>query len=488
MTASSSATAASTASRNTLTILLVTRLANPTSTSLLHEIAPFLLHALPGLLNPVHPEHGKPSTIIYVDHRLHGALFSSLVDLNPEGVDELKGNGLLPLHRRLFPYVPHLTDLISINIDLIISIGGDGTALNAAWLFQNPGFPVPPILGFRVGDDDASRHAYTTGKMMLSDSLAGRGIVNRGLGGRKGVLAVHEGERWREVLENLFGISPEGLPSEPAAQFEVVERTRFICTVSRYAVEHPNVSSATDRTTLSPGANTISRRPPFSPPTTNYTSYLALNPTSPHTADHLLSLCVLNDLCIDRGPSSTLVSLDVYFDPPDAGTADLSSPSDGTTTREASRITTIAADGLLLSTPTGTTSYSLSAGGSLIHPNCKDSVLLTPIAPHELAMRPFVLPLDPWRVVEIEVPLDAREPFEDAFAVDRKKPICWASFDSRFRMPLYRGDRITVKRATQLVRTIEEDLDSAMGSASQVVGMDGELDAVGGARVVGVRL
>lgn len=86
-------------------------------------------------------------------------------------------------------------------------------------------------------------------------------------------------------------------------------------------------------------------------------------------------------------------------------------------------MTTVQADGLCVATPTGSTAYSLSAGGSLVHPEIP-TLLITPICPHTLSFRPMLLPDS--MELRICVPYNSRS-------------TAWASFDGRGRVELRRA-------------------------------------------------
>lgn len=117
---------------------------------------------------------------------------------------------------------------------------------------------------------------------------------------------------------------------------------------------------------------------------------------------------ILNDIVVDRGPNPVMTMTELY------GNFQF--------------LTTIAADGVVISTPTGSTAYSMSAGGSLVHPD-NGATIVTPICPHTLSFRPLVLP--DTMTISVGVPYDARIS-------------AYASFDGRKRVELQRGDFLVI--------------------------------------------
>ncbi|QYT02556.1 NAD kinase associated with ferric reductase [Trichoderma simmonsii] len=117
---------------------------------------------------------------------------------------------------------------------------------------------------------------------------------------------------------------------------------------------------------------------------------------------------VLNELVIDRGPSPYVSNLELYGDD--------------------ELLTVVQADGCIFSTPTGSTAYSLSAGGSLVHPDIP-AILLTPICPHTLSFRPMVL--SDTMALRVAVPRNSRA-------------TAYCAFDGKGRVELKQGDHVTI--------------------------------------------
>ena len=128
----------------------------------------------------------------------------------------------------------------------------------------------------------------------------------------------------------------------------------------------------------------------------------------------VFSALAMNDVVVNRGGTSGMVELRVEVD--------------------GRFVSNQRADGLIIATPTGSTAYSLSVGGPLMHPAIGGWVM-APIAPHTLSNRPIVLP----ESSEISIEIVAGRYVS-------------ANFDMQSLADLILGDRIVVKRSEHRVR------------------------------------
>ncbi|KAF8009225.1 hypothetical protein BT93_J0269 [Corymbia citriodora subsp. variegata] len=212
-------------------------------------------------------------------------------------------------------------------VDLVVTLGGDGTVLWAASMFKGP---VPPVVPFSLG------------------SL--------------GFMTPFYSERYKEDLDSIL-----------KGPISITLRHRLQCHVVRDSARN---EYETDKLIL-----------------------------------------VLNEVTIDRGISSYLTNLECYCDN--------------------SFVTLVQGDGLILSTTSGSTAYSLAAGGSMVHPQVP-GILFTPICPHSLSFRPLILPEHV--TIRVQVPFNSRSP-------------AWASFDGKDRKKLEAGDALICRMAPWPVPT-----------------------------------
>lgn len=116
---------------------------------------------------------------------------------------------------------------------------------------------------------------------------------------------------------------------------------------------------------------------------------------------------VLNDVVFNKGALARIIDLQTYVND--------------------SYLTTFRGDGLIVSTPTGSTAYSLSAGGPILYPTL-ENIVITPICPHTLTNRPIVLPHD----VIVRVTLKSEN--QDVFL----------TLDGQVGLPLKKDDSVSI--------------------------------------------
>jgi NAD+ kinase len=133
---------------------------------------------------------------------------------------------------------------------------------------------------------------------------------------------------------------------------------------------------------------------------------------------------VLNDVVINKGALARIIDME--------------------TSVNGRYLTTFKADGLIVSTPTGSTGYSLSANGPIIHPEL-ESISITPICPHTLTNRPLVMAGDARIAIRLESTVD-----EAVFL----------TLDGQVGVKLVCGDVVRIRRAehtTSLIQSRSKD-------------------------------
>jgi NAD+ kinase len=127
---------------------------------------------------------------------------------------------------------------------------------------------------------------------------------------------------------------------------------------------------------------------------------------------------VLNDVVINKGALARIINLRVSID--------------------RRFLTTFRADGLIVSSPTGSTGYNLSAGGPILYPNL-EALILTPICPFTLTQRPIILP--DTSVIEINMGEDSEE--------------VTLTFDGQVGFDLMDNDGIIIRKSEKKLKLIK---------------------------------
>ncbi len=130
----------------------------------------------------------------------------------------------------------------------------------------------------------------------------------------------------------------------------------------------------------------------------------------------------LNDIVIARSGSLQIIRFDIYVN--------------------GQFLNSYNADGMIVTTPTGSTGYNLSAGGPLVEPGAR-LILLTPICPHSLQQRSIIL--SPEDVIEIQIPECRRGGVQTVEA----------NFDGSHAVALRTGDRLRVVRSEKVTEFIK---------------------------------
>ncbi|KAL8729355.1 MAG: hypothetical protein Q9181_005031 [Wetmoreana brouardii] len=274
---------------------------------------------------------------------VHDAYPNINVVLEPDTAQDTHHSVPFPVYS--FSGTPNATTsqaALAQKVDLTATFGGDGTILRASSLFSTA-LSVPPILSFSMGT------LGFLGEWKFAEfKRAFREVYMSGAGA---------GDR-SQILE------PDIPQTGTAAQFEGAQSDAL--TAGGGPIGWSSIRGKSLGSTR--GARVLLRHRLKVAVETARTTYHA--PSEPSAQD-TPPMHAMNEIIIHRGATPHLAHIAIYIG--------------------GRFLTEAVADGMIISTPTGSTAYSLSSGGSIIHP-LVDSLCLTPICPRSLSFRPLVLP------------------------------------------------------------------------------------------------
>jgi NAD+ kinase len=173
---------------------------------------------------------------------------------------------------------------------------------------------------------------------------------------------------------------PESFEKVLAGQYQVVEHLMFECNLERTAGNPSGVDNGPKRRRVATSSNIGTSR----------------------------SMLGLNEVVIQTGPPYHMQDIDLFID--------------------GEQVTTYSADGLIISTPVGSTAHSLAAGGPIVRQDLS-AFVITPICPHTLTNRPLV------------------DSADKTYQLIVHKSGCNLVVDGQIQIPLTGGDRVTVRAA-----------------------------------------